>query len=118
MAEVDVADDAELLEVLERAVDRGAVAARGADRVGRERGVGGEQRLEHAPARGGEAPAGLAQRARDVVDVAELQRRAARGARVTATGGRSSADQRSSMRPKRQTASASAQVATNRPTIA
>ena len=68
VAEVDVADEAELLDALEVAVDQGEVeggepaAEAVGDLLGRGRGVGGDQRAEHGPRRGDNTVAGAPQR--------------------------------------------------------
>ena len=113
VADVDVADHAELLEALEVAVDRGA--ARGSGRARRDvaRPTPGPSAANRASstraARRRHAVAGAraAPRRSSSVD-GEAQRRALGRAGHRARW--TSALQRSSMRPKRQTASATAQV--------
>src|ERR1700754_1513485 len=78
VADVHVADDAELLERLEVAVDGRKVQLAAGDLLGGDQLAGLEERLEDEPARRREAAAGAPQRGRDVVDVAEGQRLAAR----------------------------------------
>ena len=106
MAEVDVADDAELLEALEVAVDRARFQARarrvGGDLLGGDRPLGGEQRFQHE-AGGCRHPVAFgAQQREDLLDVGEAARRAGGG--LGHSGCLSPADQRSSMRPKCQIA--------------
>ena len=122
MAEVDVADEASSSSARGCGRPRSTSSPGVRPRLHRRYGaLGGEERLEHPPARGGEAHAGARAGPRHLVEVGERHRGvcAARGASRRGRRARacSRAPQRSSIRPKRQTASATAQVATNRPTI-
>ena len=122
VAEVDVLDDAVRLERLEVAVDRRRVEPEPVgELLGRDRPVGLEERLEHEPPRRREPQAALAQDAATASSRSVNASGRTRGASVIAaktyTRVFSWALQRSSMWPKCQTASDTAQVATNIPTI-
>ena len=106
---VHVAHDAELLEVLERAVDRprsrpGATASAG------QRRVGGEQRLQHAPARAEKRPP-ASRRAAATSSMSRNSSGVRSGARVIAPPPTSAPRS-----PVGQTAIASAHVSANSPT--
>ena len=80
VSEVDVADESVALEHLEVSVDRGLVDRQ---RVGEvhsgDRTVGGEERLEHQPARCGEAHPSAADHTDRLFERVERERRGVRG---------------------------------------